>query len=230
MKRFYKAAEAHDTGAGWTVHLDGKPIRTPAKAPFLAPEAVAAAAAAEWDAQVGVVKPSEMPITRAVNSAIDRTAPEFDAVVEMVAAYGGSDLICYRAEGPEELVRRQLEGWTPLISWAESRFGAKLVTATGVMHTPQPSEGQAQLAAAVAQYDPLSLTALYDLVALSGSLIIGLAVAEAHFSVAKGWATSRIDETWQAEQWGVDDEAAALAARKQGEFTAAARLLTLVKR
>jgi chaperone required for assembly of F1-ATPase len=228
MKRFYKAATAQDIGAGWTVHLDGKPIRTPAKASFLAPQAVAQAAAAEWDAQVGAVKPAEMPITRAVNSAIDRTGPEFDAVVEMVAAYGGSDLICYRAERPDELVRRQLEAWTPMISWVDKRFGAQLVTAIGVMHRPQPSDGQKKLTEAVAQYDPLSLTALYDLVALSGSLIIGLAVAEARLSVADGWATSRIDETWQSEQWGVDDDAAALAARKKGEFEAAARLLAML--
>lgn len=228
MKRFYKAATAQDTGAGWTVHLDSKPIRTPAKAPFLAPERVAAAAAAEWAAQVDVVKPAEMPITRAVNSAIDRTGPEFSAVVEMVAAYGGTDLICYRAEGPSELVRRQLDGWTPLIAWAEERFAARLVATTGVMHALQPADGQEKLAMAVALYDPLALTAVYDLVALSGSLIIGLAVAEKRLSVSEGWALSRIDETWQAEQWGVDDEAAALAERKEGEFAAAARLLTLI--
>lgn len=228
MKRFYKAARAAETDAGWTVHLDGKPIRTPAKAAFIAPKAVAHAAADEWEAQTGTVKPGTMPITRAVNSAIDRTGPEYKAVVEMVAAYGGSDLICYRAEGPEELVQRQLAAWTPLIAWAEDRFGARLVTATGVMHVLQPADGQARLAEAVGTYQPLALTALYDLVALSGSLIIGLAVAEGRLDVTEGWSLSRIDETWQAEQWGVDDEAAALATRKEGEFRAAARLLTLL--
>lgn len=228
MKRFYKTATAEATNDGWTVHLDGKPIRTPAKAPFVAPEAVAKAAAVEWAAQVETVKPAEMPITRAVNSAIDRTGPEFDAVVEIVAAYGGTDLICYRADGPRPLVQRQLETWTPLITWAEARFGARLLTASGVMHVLQPEDGQVKLAQAVAAYNPLALTALYDLVALSGSLVIGLAVAENHLSVAEGWAASRVDETWQAEQWGVDDEAAALAARKEGEFAAAARLLAMV--
>lgn len=228
MKRFYKKAAAAETPDGWTVHLDGKPIRTPAKAAFVAPEAVARAAASEWDTQEGEVKPASMPITRAINSAIDRTAPEFDAVVEMVAAYGGTDLICYRAEGPEELVRRQLSAWTPLIDWAETRFDARLVTATGVMHVLQPADGQVRLAKAVAGYDPLALTALYDLVALSGSLVIGLAVAEDRLGVDQGWATSRIDEIWQAEQWGVDDEAAALATRKEGEFAAAARLLKML--
>lgn len=228
MKRFYKAATAGEAENGWTVHLDGKPIRTPAKAAFIAPENAAKAAAAEWDAQEDVVNPGNMPITRAINSSIDRTAPEFDAVVEMVAAYGGSDLICYRADGPAELVNRQIAAWNPLIEWARDRFDAQLVTATGVMHTPQPEAGLQNLAKAVAKYEPLALTALYDLVALSGSLVIGLAVAEKQMSVEDGWANSRVDETWQAEQWGVDDEAAALAARKKGEFAAAAHLLTLL--
>lgn len=229
MKRFYKKAEAQPAAAGWTVTLDGKPIRTPAKAAFLTPgRALAAAAAAEWMAQEEVVKPAEMPITRAVNTAIDRTAPEFDAVAEIVAAYGGTDLLCYRAAAPEGLRQRQAEGWDPLLEWAEATHGARLVTATGVMHALQPAAGQDRLRAAVAAHDAFRLTALYDLTALSGSLVIALAVAAGRLSAAEGWRLSRIDETWQEEFWGVDEEAARTAARKSRDFNAAARLLSLL--
>lgn len=231
MKRFYERARAvEDCGGGWTVALDGKPIRTPAKAAFRAPgRALAEAAAAEWEAQRDEVTPAAMPITRAVNTALDRTAKEFDAVAGMVAAYGGSDLLCYRAEAPEPLIMRQAAAWDPLIDWAASTFDARLVTTTGVMPALQPAEGQTRLAEAVAAHDPFELTALYDLVALSGSLVIGLAVARGHVATVDAWAASRIDETWQAELWGVDDEAEALARRKAGEFEAAARFIDLAR-
>lgn len=230
MKRFYKQAQPQPAEGGWTVALDGKPIRTPAKAAFLAPgEVVAAAAAAEWEAQGERVLPPTMPVTRAVNTAIDRTGPEYDAVVETVAAYGGADLLCYRAEAPEALRARQAEGWDPLLGWAEEAHGARLRTTTGVTHALQPEASLQGLAGAVRAHDAFALTALYDLVALSGSLVIGLAVSAGRLAPQEGWLLSRIDETWQEEQWGVDAEAAETAARKAEEFAAAARFLELLK-
>ena len=230
MKRFYKQADVTELDGGWGVALDGKPIKTPLKTVFAAPtRAMADAAAAEWNAQAEVVNPHAMPVTKAVNSAIDRTGPEYDAVVEMVAAYGGSDLLCYRAEAPEGLIARQAEAWDPLLAWAEEAFGARLLITKGVMHALQPEDGQAALADAVRAHDPFELTALYDLVALSGSLVIGLAISKGRLAVEDGWALSRVDETWQQEFWGVDDEAAAVAARKAGEFADAARFLTLAR-
>lgn len=229
MKRFYKTAEPLETAEGWTVALDGKPIRTPAKSRFVAPNgAVAAAAAAEWAAQEGEVRPATMPVTRAVNTAIDRTAGDREAVADIVAAYGGSDLICYRAEEPAGLRARQAEAWDPLLAWAEARFAARLIPTSGVMPIRQPAEGLARLRAAAGAYSPLGLTALHDLVALSGSLVIGLAVAEAHLSPDMGWRLSRVDEAWQEEFWGVDEEAAAAAAVKAADFAAAARLIGLL--
>lgn len=228
MKRFYKQAKAAEADGGWTVTLDGKPIRTPAKAAFIAPSrAMAEAAAAEWAAQETHVKPAEMPITRAVNTAIDRTGPEHAAVVEIVAAYGGTDLISYRAEAPEKLRARQAAAWDPLIDWAAETHGARLITTTGVMHALQPEEGQRRLFEAVAGFDPFRLTALYDLTALSGSLIIALATAKGRLAPEEAWGLSRVDELWQQEQWGVDAEAEAVATRKAGEFAAAARFLSL---
>ncbi|MFV0474425.1 MAG: ATP12 family chaperone protein [Pikeienuella sp.] len=229
MKRFYKLAAAQEAQGGWTVALDGKPIRTPARAGFLTPgRALAEAAAAEWMAQEREIKPASMPITRAVNTAIDRTGPEHAAVVEMVAGYGGSDLVSYRAEAPAELRRRQAEGWDPLIAWAEATHGAKLIATTGVMHALQPEDGQQRLRAAVAAHDAFRLTALYDLTALSGSLVIALAVAGGRLGVEEGWRLSRIDEIWQEEQWGHDEEAASLAALKYIDFNAAKVFLDLL--
>ncbi|MEX2520796.1 MAG: ATP12 family protein, partial [Paracoccaceae bacterium] len=142
MKRFYKTAAHAPAPGGWTVALDGRPIRTPARAAFYAPTAaLAEAAAAEWAAQTDLVRPPDMPITRAINTAIDRTTPEYDAVAEMVAAYGGSDLVCYRAEAPAGLRARQVEAWDPLLAWAHDAHGARLIAATGVMHALQPEEG-----------------------------------------------------------------------------------------
>ena len=230
MKRFYKSVDVAELEAGWSVALDGKPIKTPAKRPFTAPtKAMAEAAAAEWDDQEGEIKPAAMPITKAVNTALDRTAPEYDAVADMVAEYGGTDLICYRAEAPAGLIARQVAAWDPLLEWSASHLKARLITAVGVMHMLQPKEGQDALAKIVRQHDPFELTGLYDLVALSGSLIIGLAVASGHMTPAEGWAASRVDHIWQEDQWGVDDEAAAQAAYKAEEFEQAARLIRLAR-
>ncbi|QIE54430.1 ATPase [Pikeienuella piscinae] len=231
MKRFYKTAEAVETPAGWTVTLDERPIRTPAKAVFVTPgRALAAAAAEEWAAQETQVKPAEMPITRAVNTAIDRTAPEHEAVVEIVAAYGGTDLVSYRANAPAALRARQEAAWDPLVSWVEAAHGARLVVTTGVMHALQPEEGQRRLKAAVAAHDAFRLTALYDLAALSGSLVIALAVAARRLEAEEGWRLSRVDESWQEEFWGVDAEAAAMAAKKKRDFKAAALFLDLLEK
>lgn len=228
MKRFYDKAAAEAVEGGWTVMLDGRPIRTPVKSAFIAPtRALAEAAAAEWAAQDGEINPADMPITRSVNTALDRTGPEYDQVVDTVAAYGGSDLLCYRAEGPEPLRVRQAEAWDGLLHWAETALGARLIQTTGVMHALQPEEGQRKLADVVRRYDAFGLTGLYDLVALSGSLVIGLRVAEGLTSAAEGWRLSRVDDIWQADQWGVDDDAEALARRKAGEFAAAARFIKL---
>lgn len=230
MKRFYKSVDVAELKGGWSIALDGKLIKTPAKRPFSAPtKALAEAAAAEWGGQEGEINPAAMPITKSVNTALDRTMPEYEAVAQMVAEYGGSDLICYRAEAPAKLIARQAAAWDPLLEWSALHLNARLISAVGVIHMPQPKEGQDALAAAVHKHDPFELTGLYDLVALSGSLIIGLAVAGGHVTPAEGWATSRVDHIWQEDQWGVDDEAAAQAAYKAEEFAQAARLIELAR-
>lgn len=227
-KRFYEKAEAAERDGGWTVALDGRPIRTPAKALFVAPRPVAEAAAAEWAAQGEEIAPDSMPVTRAVNSAIDRVAPQRQAVIDDIAGYGGSDLLCYRAEGPGALVARQCAAWDPIIDWACARLGARLVLAEGIMHAAQPAPTLAALRAEVAAQTDLGLTALSDLTALSGSLLLALGVVHGRLSAEDAWTVSRIDEEWQIEQWGRDEEADAVAARKRSDFLAAARLMALL--
>ena len=227
-KRFWSSAAVEPDGAGWGIRLDGRPVKTPAKAPLIVPtEAMARAIAAEWDAQQGEVRPETMPLTRAANSAIDKVTPQFDAVAAMLADYGGTDLLCYRAEAPEPLIARQSAAWDPLLDWAAVELGAPLTVATGILPVAQPPDSLARLTHAVQAHDPFRLTALHDLVGISGSLVIGLAIARGRLDAAAGWEVSRIDETWQTEQWGDDEEAAAAAALKRQAMQDAARFLGL---
>ena len=229
-RRFWKAAAAEQVDGGWQVALDGRPVRTPGKQPLVLPtEALARAVAAEWDAQGEVILPLTMPKTRAANSALEKVAPQFEAVAEGVAAYGDSDLLCYRAASPEELVARQAEAWDPMLDWAADSFGARLRPATGVMHVAQDPEALAALSAEVRRLTPFELTALSELVSLSGSLVLGLAALHDARDAGALWALSRVDETWQEEQWGADEEAQEVAALKRGDFLAAKEFFDLVR-
>lgn len=228
-KRFYAQAEAGEVAPGrWTVLLDGKPIRTPAKAAFEAPQRVALAAAAEWAAQGERLAPETMPVTRAVNSAIDRIAPQRAGVIEEIAGYGGSDLLCYRAESPAALVARQAAAWDPPLDWAAEALSAQLRLCVGVVHQAQDPASLAALQAAVAAESDIGLAALSELTSLSGSLILALATARGVLTAEAAWAASRIDEEWQIEQWGRDAEAEATALRRRDAFLAAARLAQLL--
>lgn len=229
-KRFWTDAVAEACEGGFTVRLDGKPVKTPAKAAFVLPTlAMARAAAAEWAAQGDVVRPETMPVTRAANSAIDKLGHQFDDVVDLLAEYGGSDLLCYRAEGPQALVQRQAAAWDPVLDWARAELGVQLQATTGVMHIAQPAPSLSRLRALLASATPFELAALHDLIAITGSLILGLAVARGHLSAAQAFSKSRIDEHWQAELWGEDDEAAANEAAKSAALDEAARFHALCR-
>lgn len=229
-RRFWKSAQVAEADAGYAVELDGRPVRTPAKAPLVLPSrAMAEAVAAEWDAQEGEIRPATMPVTRAANAAIDRVVPQRAEVAAMIAAYGDSDLTCYRAETPQELAERQAAAWDPLLDWAEATFGARLVPVAGVMYTPQHAQALRRLAEPVEAMDPFRLTAFHDLVGLSGSLVIGLAAIHEVAEIGTLWRLSRVDETWQEEQWGVDADARAQAAAKESEFRAAKRFHDLAQ-
>lgn len=221
-KRFWKSATAEACDGGYTVRLDGRAVKTPAKAAFVLPTmAMAQAAAAEWDAQQGAVNPASMPVTRAANSAIDKLAPQFDEVVGLLAAYGASDLLCYRATGPEGLIARQAAGWDPLLDWAAQVLGAPLRVTQGIVHIDQPPETVARLQTLTACFTTFELAAFHDLVAITGSLVLAFAVTKGRLSTDEAFALSRIDETWQAEFWGVDEDAATLEAAKKQALTEA---------
>ncbi|UFM65295.1 ATPase [Paracoccus sp. MA] len=222
-RRFWASVAIHKEEGAWAVLLDERPLRTPGKQPLRLPtEALALAVAGEWQAVHEVIDPNRMPLTRAANSAIEKVVPQFHEVAAMLGDYGGTDLLSYRAEAPETLVRAQAAGWDPLIDWAATELRAPLRITHGVIPVPQDPAVLLKLQAEVAALDPFGLTALHDLVTLPGSLILGLAVIRGRIDAETAHALSRIDEEFQAQRWGRDteaDEAAAarLAAMRDSE-------------
>ncbi len=230
QKRFWKEALVGEVDGGYTVLLDGRTVKTPAKSALVMPtRAMADAAAAEWDAQEGEVLPLTMPVTRSANAAIDKVAVQHAEVADMLAAYGGTDLLCYRADSPQELIDRQAKAWQPLLDWAAETYKAPLVTASGVIHVAQPEDSLKRLAAIVHQLNNFELAAFHDLVSLSGSLVLGLAATQKKAPIEELWVLSRLDETWQEEQWGEDEEAAELAEVKRQAFVHADRFFQLAR-
>ncbi|SMP18989.1 ATP12 family chaperone protein [Shimia sagamensis] len=218
-KRFWKDTTYEATEGGFKVLLDGRGVKTPAKAPLVVPtEALAQAVVAEWDAQEGEIDPTGMPVTRSVNAAIDKVSIQRAEVADMLAEYGGSDLLCYRATNPEGLIARQAEAWDPLLDWAAETFDARLKTVAGVMFEAQDAEALSKLSASTHSFDNFELAAFHDLVGISGSLIIGFAATRDLHPVETLWKLSRIDEQWQEDQWGRDDEAAEEAEKKKQAF------------
>lgn len=222
-KRFWSQVSSRANGDGYQILLDDREVRTPGRAPLIVPTSeLAKEIAAEWDAQKEQIDPNSMPYTRMTNSALDKVAPQLGEVAKNIAAYGDSDLLCYRAEAPKELVARQVERWDPLLDWAADELGARLKPVSGVVHRPQSPVDIAVLLDLVNRFDCFELAAFHDLVSLSGSLIIGFAVAKKYHSASHLWEVSRVDENWQIEQWGQDDEATAAENQKRLAFLHAA--------
>lgn len=232
MRRFYKDAEVGPPGGngeGLGIFLDGRPVRTPGRAVLALPNLrLAEAIADEWNAQGETVEPRAMKLTGLANAAIDRVAPDPAAFARGLAAYGESDLLYYRVEGPAPLVARQAERWDPILAWARQAYDVELKLALGVVHLPQPPETLARLGAAVAARDPFELAGLSPLVTISSSLLIALALAEGAIGLEAAWAAAVLDEQWQAEKWGEDSEAAKALAARRADFAAAARFLSLL--
>lgn len=230
-RRFWSTADLRQTGDGWEVVLDDRPLRTPGKLALVLPtQALAKAVAAEWAAQAEVIDPNTMPLTRSANSAIERVTPQLDAVAAMLAEYGGTDLLSYRAHEPESLVQLQAKGWDPLIDWAATELRAPLRVTHGVLPVPQDESVLLKLRAEVAALDVFGLTALHDLVTLPGSLILGLAMIRGRLDADAAHALSRIDEEFQADRWGRDPEADAAAAARLQALRQSYRFWTLSRR
>ncbi len=223
LKRFWKAVAVAEDEDGFLVHLDGRKVMTPAKTPLHLPtRALADRIAQEWDAQEAEVKPAQMPFTQMANSAIDKVTPQRVAVADMLAEYGGTDLLCYRAEGPDSLTQRQAALWDSLLDWAAETYGARLQVIAGVMPVAQEADALARLGAEVHKLDSFTLAGFHDLVSISGSLIIGLATLAGVQPAEDLWLASRVDEMWQEEQWGADEEATEHAALRRVSFLNAA--------
>ena len=228
MKRFYKTAAAVRMERGWQVELDGRPLRTPARRPLLLPtQAMAEAVAAEWDRQGELIDPVSMPFTGIANAALDHVAADRKGFARGIAAYGESDLLCYRAEGPQALVGRQCRVWDPLLDWAGRRYDVAMTLVEGVMHRPQPEPTLRRLAAALDAFDDFALAAAQLIVTISGSLVVTLALLEGEIDAETAWAAGQLDELYQAETWGADEEAAAILKRRKTQFEDAVRFLAL---
>lgn len=223
-KRFYTEVAVAEHEDGFAITLDGKLVRTPARLVLAVPtEALARLVAAEWDAQAEVIDPVTMPVTRLVNTAIDGIATNTQAIFEDILRFSSTDLICYRAEGPERLVERQAERWDPIIDWAANDLGARFILVEGVMHHEQPREATAAFAVTLARHQsPMALAALHTITTLTGSAILALAFAEGRVTMEEAWSLAHLDEDWTIEHWGSDEEAEERRAKRFVGFKAAA--------
>lgn len=229
-KRFWKEAAVASEESGYTVTLDGRSIKTPGKSPLIVPSAsLATGIAAEWQAQDEQIQPETMPLTRAANSTIDKVLPQRAAVVQMLADYGDTDLLCYRAEGPDSLVQEQLSHWEPHLEWAETRFRVSILRIVGVIPHPQPEITLQTMRDATDALDPFVLSAFHDFVTLPGSLVLGFALLEGRIDPAEAMRLSELDALWQEKFWGADDEAVINRARKVATLEEASSFLNLVR-
>ena len=230
MKRFYTEVTVVSEPGGWGVHLDGKPVRTPARVPLLVPTvALADAVAAEWAVQIATIAPATMPLTGLANAAIDRIAPDVARFAGELTRFAESELLCYRAENPAPLVARQAAMWDPLLAWATARYDIVFAVTSGIVHVAQPPATLVRLGMAFASFDPFRLAALHPVVTICGSAVIGLAVAERRLDGNQAWAMGQLDEIWQTEQWGEDPLATAGREARQGGLAAAVEMLALLR-
>lgn len=229
--RFYREALAGEADGAWRVLLDGRPVRTPAGTVLDLPtQALAGLVAAEYEAQAERIDPVTMPVTRLANTTADGVSADPQAVLEDILRYASSDLVCYRAEGPERLVERQAGSWDPVVDWARFALGARLYLAEGVMHVAQPPEAVAAIGAHLGRNaDPYRLAALHVMTTIAGSALIALAVEAGEIDAEAGWDAAHVDEDWNIAQWGEDAEASARRQARRRDFMAAVAVLGAIR-
>ena len=228
MKRFWTVAEVVEDG-GFAIALDGRALKTPARAGLCLPtRRLAEAIAEEWRAADDTVDLRAMPLTGLANAAIDRVTPDSEVFAQSLARYGETDLLCYRAETPADLVERQESIWGQLLAWARRRYDVDFAVTAGILHQPQPRATVERLGFAVAALDAFRLAGLSPMVTIGGSLVAGLAVLEQAASAEEAWKAVSLDEQWQLERWGADAEAVAALDGRRRDFMAAARFLDLL--
>ena len=226
LKRFYKIVTIGE-GPNFPILLDGRAVKTPKKRALTLPtRALAAAVAAEWAAQDKNINPSAMPLTRFANTAIDGVSDSLAAVAADIVAFAGSDLLCYRAEGPQDLAATQATRWDPVIAWARVKLGARFTVVTGIMPVEQPQHALAAIAAALQPHDAFQLTAQHVMTTLTGSALLMLAHVHGHLTAEDAWAAAHVDEDYQIALWGTDQEAEHRRSRRHAEFLAACAMLS----
>lgn len=230
-KRFYKNASVGDIAGAYAVLLDGRPAKTPARNALALPNAaIAAAVAAEWNAIESVIDPVHLPLTRLANLAIDAISNSPEPVVDEIVQYAASDLVFYRAEGPEDLVSLQNERWNPVVEWASSHMGVRFLLAEGVVHVAQRDDALAAVRAEANKLaKPFALAAVASATNIGGSALIALALAQGVLSGDEAWNAAHVDEQWNISQWGEDEEAQRRLAARHSEYSAAAKMLSLLR-
>ncbi len=228
-KRFYANVTVEARGGGYAVHLDGRPLRTPNKLVLVLPTSgMAAAIAEEWDAQREHIDPMSMPLTRLANSVRDQVDGREPQVRADIVKYAGSDLLCYRADGPSELVAAQAAAWDPVLDWARESIGVDLAVCTGLMPVSQSAASRTAVEAAVAPLESFELASAHVMTTLLGSVVLMLAVRAGHLTPEDAWKAAHVDEDWQITKWGADVEATRRQENRKIEFLAAVRLSRLV--
>ncbi len=231
LKRFYKEASVADVEGGHAISLDSKPVRTPSKALLVLPTVAAAQLVAnEFAAQIDNIDHCTMPVLRLVSVAIDSVTIDPQAVLEDILRFSSSDLLCYRADGPDTLVQRQSNALDPVLDWVHASLGARFLPTKGIMHLEQPSEAIATLGVHLSQRkEPMRLAALHLMTTLTGSALLALAVDMADLSAEEAWSAAHIDEDWQIERWGYDSEAVARRSNCRRDMMAAVALLEALR-
>ena len=230
MKRFYTNVSVDAAEDGFSIQLDGRPVKTPAKNPLCLPNRLLAdAVAGEWQSQEAEIVPATMPLTRLANSAVDRVAVHRNAVIDEIAGYGTTDLLCYRVDGPEELRRRQDDDWDPLLAWLREERGIALTVTDGLLPVTQGESDMSSIRECVAGYDAFVLAGLHAVTTGSGSVVLGLATAAGRIDGNQAWTYSLLEETWQIEEWGEDAEATARRENLRVDLEAAGAFLALLR-
>lgn len=217
-KRFYKAVTIVAAEGGHGVQLDGRHLRTPKAAPLVLPtRAAAEQVAGEWAAQTDVIEMATMHATRLANTAIETIGATREGVADQVAQYAGADLLCYFAHDPAALVARQEAKWAPLLARAAEEEGVRLERSHGILHRDQPPASLTRVREIALELDNFQLAGLAFGVSLFGSAVLGVALLRGWLAAEEAYDLSRLDEAFQEEQWGVDEEAAERTARLRGE-------------
>lgn len=208
MKRFYTSVTVEPAGDGYALLLDGRPVKTPARASLVLPDrSLAQAIADEWARQGDKIDIASMPMTGFANAAIDQIAPAPERFVDEIAAYGQTDTLCYRADPGDPLAARQQQEWDPILQWAENRFDIRMNRVAGIMHLPQSPHSLSRLKSAVSALDPFTLAGMSTLTGIGGSLVCALALLDQAFESGQIWRAVCLEELWQEELWGADAQA-----------------------